>query len=132
MNDRIYLKQIKLWKALDTVYYFFYNMEEEELIDYDDKSKAQIMVEYNCRTKIVSFYIEELLDINNRNKADIICECQGSTEETTFYFTQIKEPCGQRFAVISAPLKHFLDDNVKLPPNIKEVLFQIRKYIEGE
>ena len=57
MNDRIYQKQIKLWKALDTVYYFFYNMEEEELIDFDDKSKAQIMVEYNCRTKIVSFYI---------------------------------------------------------------------------
>ena len=34
-------------------------------------------------------------------------QCQ-KHEETTFYFTQIKEPA-TRFAVISAPLKHFLE-----------------------
>ena len=103
MFENIYQMETRIYGQLDIIYYFYYNL-----------------------------WSEELLDINNRNKADIICECQGSTKETTLYFTQIKEPCGQRFGVISAPLKHFLDDNVKLPPNIKEALMEIRKYIEGE
>ena len=103
MNDRIYKKQIKLWKALDTVYYFFYNMEEEELIDFDDKSKAQIMVEYNCRTKIVSFYI-----------------------------TRTKEPVIERQEFITAFIEDIIEERIGIPDKIKEALIEIRKYIEGE
>jgi hypothetical protein len=38
----------------------------------------------------------------------------------------------ERIEFISAPLDYFLDDDVYLPEKIKNALFQIRKYIEGE
>ena len=103
MNDKIYQKQIKLWKTTDTVYYFFYNMEKAELLDYDEKFNAQIMIEYNCRN-----------------------------QEVCFYITRTKEPIIEREEFLSAPLDYFLDDNIYLPENIKEALIEIRKYIEGE
>ena len=103
MNDRIYQKQIKLWKALDTVYYFFYNMEEEELIDFDDKSKAQIMVEYNCRTKIVSFYI-----------------------------TRTKEPIIEREEFITAFIEDIIEERIGVPDKIKEALIEIYNYVKGD
>ena len=35
MNDKIYQKQTNLYGYMDTIYFFFYNMEDEELLDYD-------------------------------------------------------------------------------------------------
>ena len=103
MNDRIYQKQIKLWKTLDTVYYFFYNMEEEELIDFDDKDKAQIMVEYNLRTKIVSFYI-----------------------------TRTKEPIIEREEFITAFIEDIIEERIGVPDKIKEALIEIYNYVKGD
>jgi len=103
MNDKIYQKQTTIWKTIDTVYYFFYDLEEEELIEFEDRKNSDIMVEYWVRTKEVSIYIK-----------------------------RTKEPIVERVEFLSAPLDYFLDDNVYLPENIKEALIEIRKYIEGE
>ena len=103
MNDKIYQKQTTIWKTIDTVYYFFYDLEEEELIEFEDRKNSDIMGEYLERTKEVSFYL-----------------------------TRIKEPIVERVEFLSAPLDYFLDDNIYLPENIKEALIEIRKYIEGE
>jgi len=103
MNDKIYQKQTTIWKTIDTVYYFFYDLEEEELIEFEDRKNSDIMVEYWVRTKEVSIYIK-----------------------------RTKEPIVERVEFLSAPLDYFLDDNVYLPENIKEALMEIKKYIEGE
>ena len=103
MNDKIYQKQTTIWKTIDTVYYFFYDLEEEELIEFEDRKNSDIMGEYLERTKEVSFYL-----------------------------TRIKEPIVERVEFLSAPLDYFLDDNIYLPENIKEALIEIKKYIEGE
>ena len=103
MNDKIYQKQTTIWKTIDTVYYFFYDLEEEELIEFEDRKNSDIMGEYLERTKEISFYL-----------------------------TRTKEPIVERVEFLSAPLDYFLDDNVYLPENIKEALIEIRKYIEGE
>jgi len=103
MNDKIYQKQTTIWKTIDTVYYFFYDLEEEELIEFEDRKNSDIMVEYWVRTKEVSIYIK-----------------------------RTKEPIVERVEFLSAPLDYFLDDNIYLPENIKEALIEIRKYIEGE
>jgi len=103
MNDKIYQKQTTIWKTIDTVYYFFYDLEEEELIEFEDRKNSDIMVEYWVRTKEVSIYIK-----------------------------RTKEPIVERVEFLSAPLDYFLDDNIYLPENIKEALIEIKKYIEGE
>jgi len=103
MNDKIYQKQTTIWKTIDTVYYFFYDLEEEELIEFEDRKNSDIMVEYWVRTKEVSIYIK-----------------------------RTKEPIVERVEFLSAPLDYFLDDNVYLPENIKEALMEIKKYIKGE
>ncbi len=103
MNDKIYQKQTTIWKTIDTVYYFFYDLEEEELIEFEDRKNSDIMVEYWVRTKEVSIYIK-----------------------------RTKEPIVERVEFLSAPLDYFLDDNVYLPENIKEALMEIKRYIEGE
>ena len=98
MNDKIYQKQTTIWKTIDTVYYFFYDLEEEELIEFEDRKNSDIMVEYWVRTKEVSIYIK-----------------------------RTKEPIVERVEFLSAPLDYFLDDNIYLPENIKEALIEIRK-----
>ena len=102
MLNKIYQEETKVYGQLDTVYYFYYDLIEEELLEAKDRKKAGIMGEY-LRTK-----------------------------EITFYITRIKEPIVERIEFISAPLDYFLDDDVYLPENIKEALMEIKKYIEGE
>lgn len=103
MLNKIYQKQTTIWKTIDTIFYFFYDLEKEELADYEDGRKSDIMVEYLIRTKEISIYI-----------------------------TRTKEPIVERIEFISAPLDYFLDDDVYLPEKIKNALLEIRKYIEGE
>ncbi len=103
MNDKIYQKQIKLWKTTDTVYYFFYNMEKAELLDYDEKFNAQIMIEYNCRN-----------------------------QEVCFYITRTKEPIIEREEFISANIEYFLNDDIYIPEEIRKALLEIKNYVSKE
>ena len=103
MLNKIYQEETKVYGQLDTVYNFYYDLTAEELLEVKDRGKSDIMGEYLERTK-----------------------------EITFYITRIKEPIVERIEFISAPLDYFLDDDVYLPEKIKNALFEIRKYIEGE
>ena len=103
MLNKIYQEETKVYGQLDTVYYFYYDLTAEELLEVKDRGKSDIMGEYLERTK-----------------------------EITFYITRIKEPIVERIEFISAPLDYFLDDDVYLPENIKEALMEIKKYIKGE
>lgn len=103
MKDRIYQKQTNLYGYMDTIYFFFYNMEDEELLDYDEKAKAQIMVEYNCRTYNVSFYI-----------------------------TRTKEPIIEREEFLIVYIEDIIDERISIPDKIREALIEIYNYAKGE
>ena len=103
MFNKIFQEETNIYGQLDTVYYFYYDITAEELLEAKDRGKSDIMGEYLERTKEVSFYL-----------------------------TRIKEPIVERVEFLSAPLDYFLNDNIYLPENIKEALIEIRKYIEGE
>ena len=103
MLNKIYQEETNIYGQLDTVYNFYYDLTAEELLEVKDRGKSDIMGEYLERTTEISFYL-----------------------------TITKEPIVERVEFLSAHLDYFLDDDVYLPEKIKNALFQIRKYIEGE
>jgi len=103
MNDKIYQKQTTIWKTIDTVYYFFYDLEEEELIEFEDRKNSDIMVEYWVRTKEVSIYIK-----------------------------RTKEPIVERVEFLSANIEYFLNDDIYIPEEIRKALLEIKNYVSKE
>jgi len=99
MLNKIYQKESTLYGYLDTIYYFFYNISKEKLLDIDSKYKADIMVEYNCRTHNITFYI-----------------------------TVSTEPIVERRELISADINYFLDKNIYIHNKIRRAIKEIKRH----